>query len=421
MMNTENAKVKCRRRSWRPRTYAAWAAAQRSIANSPLLLALIACGTAHADFAVLHNFDAAAGGRAPNGVSTHIGSLLVGVTEQGGTGGGGTAWAYETTTQTFTNLHNFAPITHGAVPFDLATNNNALYGVTATGGANQDGTIWQLFPGPFDNRHDLDRAADGASARSVVLRNNQLYGVAYTGGAGDAGTIWSMNTATGSYDVLRSLDAAADGSHAVGRPVFGGDTLFGTATGGGANDNGTLWSLDTQTNTFAKLHDFAFASDGDSPISDLLRSGDTLYGTALDGGANGAGTLWSYNTTTGVFSNLYDFNGAVDGHAPGGVVRYGDLLLGIAANGGAFGYGTVWSYNLTMDHMNTLHNFNGVTDGSFPTGHLVLDGNRLYGSALFGGPDGGGTLWSFTVPEPTTSALLIVGAAGVLRRRRAGA
>jgi uncharacterized repeat protein (TIGR03803 family) len=33
--------------------------------------------------------------------------------------------------------------------------------------------------------------------------------------------------------------------------------LLGTAEYGGANDNGTIWSFDTATNTFTKLYEFS--------------------------------------------------------------------------------------------------------------------------------------------------------------------
>jgi uncharacterized repeat protein (TIGR03803 family) len=377
-----------------------------------LLMSAVMGGTVRAEFTVLHSFSEATDGRAPSGVSAQSGTSLFGVARHGAANNSGSIWEYETTTGTFAKLHNFSSIADGATPTDLAADGATLFGTTSAGGASDDGTIWD-FAGGFDNRRDFNGPADGASGRSVVLNGGHLYGVAVAGGAGDAGSIWSLNATTASFDNLHSFDDTTDGSTPVGRPVFRGDTLYGTAAGGGANGNGTLWSLDATTNSFANLHDFTFASDGDSPVGDLILSGDILYGTASDGGANGDGTLWSFNTATGTFAQLYDFDEFVDGRAPGGLVRYGDRLIGIAATGGQFDYGTVWSYNTITGLVDTLHDFQRDTDGSFPTGHLVLDGSLLYGGALFGGINDGGTIWSIQVPEPNTAILAIFAAMAV--------
>jgi uncharacterized repeat protein (TIGR03803 family) len=393
-----------------------------SIAIASLALLTNFCETARSEFTVLHNFTPASDGRAPNGVSARIGSTLYGVAEYGAANGNGAVWSLDTTTSSFENLHDFSAASDGSTPVDLATDGSALFGTTSSGGSNNDGTIWQLLAGPFDNRRNLNGPLDGASARGVVIKDNHLYGVALAGGSGDGGTIWAMNLTNASFDNLHSFELASDGSKPVGRPVFSGNILYGTASSGGATNNGTIWSLDITTNAFTNLHDFTLATDGDLPFSDLILVSDVLYGTASNGGANGDGTLWSFNTTTATFTQLHDFDGAADGSGPGSLVQLGDHLVGTAATGGIASGGTIWSYNTLTGNLKTIHGFTSATDGSFPTGHLLVDGNSVYGGTLFGGSNAGGTLWSISVPEPgsATFALLASCALIVVRRRRNG-
>src|SRR6266404_86083 len=52
---------------------------------------------------------------------------------------------------------------------------------------------------------------------------------------------------------------------------------------------------------------FGTNSDGAYPRSGLSLSGNTLYGTASDGGSSGAGTVFKVNTDGTDFTNLHSF------------------------------------------------------------------------------------------------------------------
>lgn len=369
-----------------------------SIRVASCCAALASCAAAFAQLTVLHDFDQTPDGRSPRGVSARAGAYLFGVAQYGGANSWGSVWAYQTTTGTFAKLHDFSRAADGGVPIDLVVAGNAILGTTSGGGAHDDGTIWQIFPGPFDNRRDLDGAVEGASGRGIVLKDGHIYAVTYAGGGSGAGTIFSMNTTTGDFDTLHEFDAAADGLHPSGRPVFRGNVLYGTAFEGGANGSGTLWSLDITSNQFTKLHDFDALNDGNHPAGDVVLDGAVLYGSAMNGGANNQGTLWSYDPAQRGVAKLHDFAQNVDGSGPGAMRQYGGRLIGTAANGGSFADGTIWQYDILSGEFETLRNLWGNVDGSFPAGHLLLDGSVLYGGSFFGGAHGGGTLWSFQIP-----------------------
>src|SRR5476649_550029 len=63
-------------------------------------------------------------------------------------------------------------------------------------------------------------------------------------------------------------------------------------------------------------------ADGAKPVAGLVLSGNTLYGTALNGGAAGAGTVFRVNTNGSGFTNLFSFSGLTDGEFP-----YAGLVL----------------------------------------------------------------------------------------------
>src|ERR1035437_5755881 len=64
--------------------------------------------------------------------------------------------------------------------------------------------------------------------------------------------------------------------------------------------------------TFTNLHSFRLLnnstnSDGANPQAGLILSGNTLYGTASGGGSSGYGTVFAVNTDGMGFTNLHSF------------------------------------------------------------------------------------------------------------------
>ena len=126
--------------------------------------------------------------------------------------------------------------------------------------------------------------------------------------------------------------------------------------------------------TLTNLHSFtAFSnatnSDGGYPYSGLILSGNTLYGTAHDGGSSGAGSVFAVNINGTGFTNLYSFtptSGSLsannDGASPyAGLVLSGNTLYGTARTGGSSGAGTVFAVNTNGTGFTILHGFTGTS------------------------------------------------------------
>ena len=75
--------------------------------------------------------------------------------------------------------------------------------------------------------------------------------------------------------------------------VLSGHTLYGTAYNGGSKNFGDVFSINTSGTGFTTLYSFTNGVDGFSPGSGVILSGNTLYGTASGGGTNGVGTIYS--------------------------------------------------------------------------------------------------------------------------------
>jgi uncharacterized repeat protein (TIGR03803 family) len=135
--------------------------------------------------------------------------------------------------------------------------------------------------------------------------------------------------------------------------ILSGNTLYGTAAGGGSSGYGTVFAVSTDGTGFTKLYSFTGYGDGGNPNAGLILSGNTLYGTANTGGSSGQGTVFAVNTDGMGFTNLHSLNGGSDGYGPrAGLILSGNTLYGTAFQGGSWGNGTVFSLTLPPPPLN---------------------------------------------------------------------
>jgi uncharacterized repeat protein (TIGR03803 family) len=184
--------------------------------------------------------------------------------------------------------------------------------------------------------------------------------------------------------------------------------LYGTALEAGQDGYGTVFSI-TTNGALTTLVSFSF-TNGAYPEAGLIQGGDgSFYGTTFEGGSAGDGTVFRL-ATNGLLTTLYSFAGT-NGSGPAA-----DLLLasdgnlyGSCSAGGAGGQGTVFRVT-TNGTLTTLVWFDGL-NGAEPASGLVQAGNgHLYGTTPFGGtgfnPSAGGgygTIYQIVVPIFTNS------------------
>jgi uncharacterized repeat protein (TIGR03803 family) len=229
--------------------------------------------------------------------------------------------------------------------------------------------------------------------------------------------MYSFTVSSGPFPYTNS-----DGGLPSGTLILSGNTLYGTAGTYGINGAGTVFAINTNGTGFTNLYSFTAVSpptarginsDGAHPTAGLILSGNTLYGTAGQGGSSGYGTVFAVNTDGMVFTNLHSFTAAPaplftnsDGAGPNaGLILSGNTLYGTAAGGGISGNGTMFSINTNGTSFTVLHSFtadiyNTNSDGATIAAGLILSGNTLYGTAYNGGSSGNGTVFSLSLPLP---------------------
>ena len=184
------------------------------------------------------------------------------------------------TAQTFTTLHSFT--------------------AASTYYTNSEGNMYPI------------NSDGGNPAGEVILSGNTIYGTALYGGSSANGTVYKINTDGTGFTNLHSFTATPpyftnsngtvvytnnDGAIPLAGLILSGNTLYGTAYGGGSSGYGTVFAVNTDGTGFTNLHTFMALnitnSGGAYPYGGLVVSGHALYGTAFRGGRSGAGTVFS--------------------------------------------------------------------------------------------------------------------------------
>jgi len=188
------------------------------------------------------------------------------------------------------------------------------------------GTVFSLTPpaaaGAWTETvlHAFEGSAGANPFASLTARPaGGFYGTTVNGGASGFGEVFYL-AATGATKLIYSFSGGVDGSNPYAPVILAPNgTLYGAARNGGSPGMGTLFSL-TGSGEITVLHSFVGATDGANPIAGLLLASNnaTLYGAASLGGADGDGTLFSLNvkSPTTTFEVLHTFDGAMDSANP---------------------------------------------------------------------------------------------------------
>ena len=270
-----------------------------------------------------------------------------GTTYLGGTNGTGTVFKVNADGSGYTVLHNFTQTAPNGANTD-GTNpaaaliqgaDGALYGTTPSGGAGGSGTVFRLTTDglTFTVLHNfgatVNSLPDGTYPAAALVQgaDGALYGTTQAGGTNTAGTVFKVSSEGTLYTLLHAFGAAdgtganSDGAAPVAALIQGVDGLmYGTASQGGVNANGTAFSLNPDGQSFTVLHTFSFDTtginmDGEQPLSPLVQGKDGgLYGATTVAGGNGSGTIYrialpeshvGWVSTDGTFS-LWTVNAA---------------------------------------------------------------------------------------------------------------
>ena len=249
----------------------------------------------------------------------------------------------------------------------------SLYGTTWVGGANQEGTVFELTPGSngwtesvlysFCAQANGIACADGAQPQSAVTfdKSGNLYGTTLYGGStkyAGGGVVYELSPSANGWSekILLALTSqgGARGGALKGAVNFDSEgNLYSTANSGGSSGNGVVFRLNA--NNYAEEHLSFNDTNGSAPTAGVLMApGDkAIYGTTSVGGVNNLGEV----------------------------------------------------YKIIGDKLSVVYNFVGPdgTDGAYPEGALIIDNGNLFGTTEQGGilgsecyDEGCGTVFEIT-------------------------
>jgi uncharacterized repeat protein (TIGR03803 family) len=256
--------------------------------------------------------------------------------------------------------------------------------------------------------------SDGSFPRGELIAvKGVLYGATLFGGSSPlckcgSGTIFSIDR-TGHEQIVYRFQGIADGAGPIGPLLDVNGTLYGVTLEGGCVSpsscgGGTVFSL-TLDGTLTVLHTFptAYLSDGYEPNGGLVARDGVLYGTTYAGGANYEGTVFSI-TPHGQETVVHNFQGGDGAHPFAGLTAFGADLYGTTAEGGRstiecidhtiYGCGTVFKID-PEGFIKTVHYFLGA-DGQDPLARLTASNGRLFGTTVIGGMYNAGVVFSLT-------------------------
>jgi len=388
------------------------------------------------------------------------------------------AFAFAANAQTFQVVHYFTEGADGAYPGGALIIDRAghVYGTAGSGGMGNNGTVFELkhlgSGWTFGPIYEFRGGNDGSSPSGVVFGpEGLLYGATFFGGgANDAGiayalqppaTVCKTTTCLWSETILHSFGSGTDGAAPASALISdqGGNFYGTTESGGTAGGYGTVYELSKSGNMWTENTLYSLAgppNDGWEPVGGLIfDTAGNLYGTTVQGGANGDGIAFELMPSNGSWgeSVLYNFSNNSVGHYPSSAFvmdqagnfysttwingsvfeltrsngewnaspiytapHFGSIapltmdqagnlygVSGVGSNGGNDS-GDGFVFKLTNSNgvwmLTDLHDFNG-SDGKNPGGAVTLDSaGNLWGTAEFGGQgcgnNGCGVVWEIT-------------------------
>ena len=293
---------------------------------------------------------------------------LFGTTGFGGTNGDGTVFeiakvdgTYASTPTTLVSFNGINGITPaGDLLADAAGN---LFGTTIRGGTNvNDGTVFEIakVDGTYATTPttliNFRIGINGANPIAGLIADaaGNLFGTTSGRGGINSATVFEIAKVDGTYASMPTTLVSFNDGLVVpfaGLIADAAGNLIGTTELGGVSGDGMVFEIAKVGGSYAStpttLVSFNGANGADLTASLIADAAGNLFGTTLQGGMNGAGTVFEVakvdDTYASTPTTLVSFNGA-NGTGPlaGLTADAAGNLFGTTARGGTNGDGTVF-------------------------------------------------------------------------------
>ncbi|MEQ1870625.1 MAG: choice-of-anchor tandem repeat GloVer-containing protein, partial [Vicinamibacterales bacterium] len=295
-------------------------------------------------------------------------------------------------------IHEFTGADGAAPAGDLVQGRDGLlYGWTSYGGDFSRGTLFRVAADGtgFETLYsfgDGSLPSDGAVPQKgglLEVAPGLFYGTTFEGGLHGRGALFTLDV-SGAVPVVTTLHSFATTEPGPDGGLIRSSAdglLYGTTSGAGWGDFGTIYRVATDGSGFSVLYRF-IGVDGEEPTGIIEGSDGWLYGTTRRGGTASAGV---------VFRAPRDGSGAIEvlAHLEGSPVAGltevlaqdgARHLYGVEVGGGVAPFGSIFRLHLDGTGFQRTATFSGGSDGAYPRSRLILGRDGvLYGTASSSG------------------------------------
>ena len=340
---------------------------------------------------------------------------LYGISYSGGQNGAGTIFSYDPELDIFSKQKDLESTLFGKYTIGsfVEHSNGKLYGATSEGGLYGDGTLLEYDPALniLNNIYDFDASFDGSSPRGRLLSadNGKLYGTTYNGGANNEGTLFEVDiNSPYPFTVLLDFESVTKGANPNSNLMLTEDNhILGVTRRGGDNNDGIIFKYNLDSNTFTKLMDFESLATGKIPRGGLYKGNNgKYYGTTESGGGlQAGGVIFEYDFQLNDFNKLFSFLSSETGAKPQGKLLTSDSnkFYGVASKG-VYNAGILYEFDRSLSTYTVLYNFD--SNGKVPSAAALLDGNDIYGITMYGGTNDNGVIYRYNLSSQTYTQLL---------------
>jgi uncharacterized repeat protein (TIGR03803 family) len=343
-----------------------------------------------------------------SGVTQALNGLLYSAAPSGGPGSAGEVISISTTGTekqicTFNAAQNAISSPLAVVP-DVT---GALYGYCQSGGAHGAGAIFSLDPqtGTLTDLYDYPLNGNSPLIGMFIGQDSRIYATQYQGnigaGAGSQGGVFAIRTNGSGYAPIHQFVDFFDAQYPYQLAMTSTGTLIGATAGGGAYNNGVVFSVQPDGSQYAVIRDRPESAGDFFPYSGFsLNQDGNIYWWSETDGKNGDGDIEKIDLA-GNDTVIYSFANST-GANPSCIVSAKDgYLYGLTWNGGSNDTGVLFRVSRDGSHFTVLHSFGSGTDGQYPA-YLVQGGDgSLYGTCWDGGDSQVGTIFKYQIATGT--------------------
>jgi len=226
------------------------------------------------------DFNETNGSNPYGGLTETSNGKLYGMTERGGSNSRGVLFEYTPSNNILTVVFNFADAV-GTDPYGslIQASNGKLYGMTLRGGTNNKGVLFEFDPATntYTKKVDFD-ITNGASPYGSLTEasNGKLYGMTSSGGTNNEGVLFEYDIATNILTKKLDFDDVDKGKTPKGSLMQASNgKLYGMTYDGGINDMGVMFEYDIDSDTYTKTLDYD-GTNGKYPMyGHLIELADT--------------------------------------------------------------------------------------------------------------------------------------------------